>query len=1329
MRCVRLMRCARQFLWLWPLLLMLPVCAAATSAADPVPAHKPFPTTGLLPKTEIGALRLRKKHPEYDGRGVVVAIFDTGVDPAAAGLQKTTDGKPKIIDSLDATGSGDVLMSRVQKPEDNTLEGLTGRTLSIDPRWKNPRGEFRLGIKAGYELFPRSLVARLKRERKQEFRKTQQRSENRLRRQIAGFRQRQPKPSRKQQRQLKELQTRLAQLKQHAEHPDPGPVYDCITFHDGNVWRAVIDTDEDGDLRDETPLTNYRREREFAPFGNGTALNFSVNIYDDGRRLSIVTNSGAHGTHVAGIVAGHYPDQPELDGLAPGAQIVSVKIGDSRLGSMETGAALLRALRVVVDHKCDLINMSYGEPTHRPDRGRLTDLFNDIVRKHGVIFLASAGNSGPALSTVGSPGGTTSDVIGVGAYVSPQMMDVEYTLRQRLPGMPYTWTSRGPAFDGDMGVDISAPGGAIAPVPTWTLQKSMRMNGTSMASPNACGGIALLLSAIKAKRIPYTPHSVQRAIKNTARPIEHGDVFAQGPGLLQVDRALEHLQKHARANGERLRYKVRVQGRADRETRGIYLRQPHHTGRQQRFDVTVKPVFPEKAKPQEKVAFELRLLLKTTAKWVEVGQHAVLTHGGVRFDVAVDPTELSAGVHSAEVQGFDSADTSRGPLFRIPVTVLRPRRLGTNVSPLSPAELVSGSQALLGNQRDETKQAHTQESRQSEETGTYSETVSFNPGSVCRRFFVVPQGATWANLSVTMRNRDGGERVFVVHTVRAAPGQSIKQTADRRFVRLEHSKPRVESFPVTAGETVEICLGQYWSSLDESQVDWQLEFRGIRPDQTDITLTAGKPYARLGITSRLQTESLSPSARLTTHRTFLQPKKAELQLLTSPRDRLPDGQPTPALTLTYEFEQTTSGAVTPRFPQLDGLLYDSPVISHLWMLFDPAKRLVASDDVWPEKVKVGKGRHTLKLQVRHTDAAKLERLNSMPLVLDRPLKKPISLSIFPSRVEATHGGETFSARSLAPGEKVAMVVAAPKSSKLSGDLAGGAKTIDGDVLLGTIHYGKQDTARIGSDKRPDGYPIRYVVSATGRKRSSADSSSTADMPTEGSLSARIRKLKLAELQRFAEQGKLTARFKKLTQELLTQNPDDLDVLVARLKCLDHVKYRKQRLPEIVKAADAVLQRIDTEQLARHYGRNVNSEDSQAVSFRKKMDRRKAILTDTLYRKGRALGYMELPDVIAKYPIDDPEAHDKAFEANFAELRQWVDTTKKKWVLLHVRRERRKSRYGTALKLLNKHIPNSEPTYWYIKKRRDIYEKLGWTHVWEYEKRWLLRKFPDNVTPF
>ena len=206
-------------------------------------------------------------------------------------------------------------------------QGLSGRTLKLG-KWTNRDGlQYRVGIKRGYELFPKPLVDRLKTERKKAFDIEQRNAIFALKRyQIlqknANFSSRLDSSSSNKVFSLsvvfsqnKDFETQFEQLKElDKKYSDHGPVFDCVVFHDGQVWRVAIDTSESGDLTTVPLLTDYKKELQFSTFSNQDLLNFSVNIFDNGNTVSIVTSAGTHGTHVAGIVGAYYKDQPELNG-------------------------------------------------------------------------------------------------------------------------------------------------------------------------------------------------------------------------------------------------------------------------------------------------------------------------------------------------------------------------------------------------------------------------------------------------------------------------------------------------------------------------------------------------------------------------------------------------------------------------------------------------------------------------------------------------------------------------------------------------------------------------------------------------------------------------------------------------------------------------------------------------------------------------------------------------------------------------------------------------------------------------------------------------------
>ncbi len=69
-------------------------------------------------------------------------------------------------------------------------------------------------------------------------------------------------------------------------------------------------------------------------------------------------------------------------------------------------------------------------------------------------------------------------------------------------------------------------------------------------------------------------------------------------------------------------------------------------------------------------------------------------------------------------------------------------------------------------------------------------------------------------------------------------------------------------------------------------------------------------------------------------------------------------------------------------------------------------------------------------------------------------------------------------------------------------------------------------------------------------------------------------------------------------------------------------------------------------------------------------------------------------------------------------------------LLHIRRDRRHERRGQALQRLNTLIEQASPPEKLLeKKRRDLYEHLGWNDWREYAHKWMLIRFPEQTPAF
>ncbi len=941
--------------------------------------------SALIPKREVGADAFLAENPNYDGRGVIIAIFDTGVDPSAQDLQITTTGERKIVDIIDGSGAGDVKMSDPISPNDEDfLEGLSGVELKLPAEVTNPSGEFRVGVKLAREMFDRSVLARLEENIQSawsaELSVKRQAEESEVDEALESALEKAAADRSREELNLIALHEAKKALDDNYATSGPGVVYDCVLWHDGEHWRVVVDTNRNGDLGDDEQLRPFGVAGEYDRFDEFTNATFGVQVYEQGRLLSIVTTGDPHGTHVASIAAGHDPEMPSRNGIAPGARIVSVQIGDVRTWGSSYGIGERRALAAVARLGVDMTNISFGgSSTYQDGSDLFSEVMNRMVYSYDILTVMSAGNEGPALSTAGSAGAEADFVLGVGAYASEEMGKALYTTIKDSPDAAFQFTSRGPTKDGDIGVDIMAPGAAWASMSSETVRSAAMYSGTSMAAPSATGVAALVLSAARQNDLSPRPALLRNALMRGSSPIPGEGVFTTGAGLVNANGAWAKLQELAAYPEFDMFYKAEVTGGTFvDEGRGVYLRQSiDELQRKARADIG--PLWAESTSLPERSEFEADYVLKAADDWIEVADFVHLANDSerVRFIMNLpEQTELeqaNGGLLTSRIDGLVAGAEELGPVFSVPITVVRP-----------------AADEVFSDNKLETS-------------------INLSPAVTARRFFRVPEGMHKLHVTARHRADDTIMRGFMMQAVSVGAETPYSAYQEEEWAWLDEGEEFSMTADVLPGAVVELAINQFFTSVGSAEIELELEWLGVGMSSNAIAIDPNQDYHGIEFVSPRDLD-VSVEAELTDAVLVTLPRATEV-FFSDERGKRP---PTPMvphpeldedIRLTYEveFEEETSARL---LPPLD---YDAFEAFSGWryrVLHESGKLLHQNFGGRRGELTFPAGKSTVVTEISTLFSLDLERFKALPLRIAVPLDPAISLPVFENEKSVLHGGPT-----------------------------------------------------------------------------------------------------------------------------------------------------------------------------------------------------------------------------------------------------------------------------------------------------------------------------------
>ncbi|MEM6472718.1 MAG: hypothetical protein AAF802_24365, partial [Planctomycetota bacterium] len=195
-------------------------------------------------------------------------------------------------------------------------------------------------------------------------------------------------------------------------------------------------------------------------------------------------------------------------------------------------------------------------------------------------------------------------------------------------------------------------------------------------------------------------------------------------------------------------------------------------------------------------------------------------------------------------------------------------------------------------------------------------------------------------------------------------------------------------------------------------------------------------------------------------------------------------------------------------------------------------------------------------------------------------------------------------------------------------------------------------------------------------------------------------------------------------DLHTESPPvrSLNLFDSREKLLrlDHPATRKKHLPEIIELCDRVLKSCESRlgplpkqskpnfrSMLESMGQSRTGSSPPSRRLSSQGDARwYAWAVDAAYRKVRAVGYRELPEVVAITPIADQELQASEYADAFALLNGLVDIRDPDFVLPWVRLLRRNGKPSEAYKVLSRYGVTGPASAWFLKKQRDLWTEAG-----------------------